>query len=144
MKKKVISACLGFEHCRYDGRLSGARGIKKRAGGVKFYPICPEVAIGLGVPRARIRLVKTAQGIRLIQPSTGKDLTAKMRRFGKSFLKKAGRVDGFILKSKSPSCGIGNVKIYSGPKSRKPVARGTGIFAALILKTKGVQHVQCI
>lgn len=144
MKRIVVSGCLGFMPCRYDGRVLNVRRIKTLAGRARLVPVCPEEAIGLGTPRKKIRLVRTRHGIRLIQPSTGTDLTAQMRSFARAFLKKTGKADGLILKKKSPSCGIGDVKVYSSAKSRKTVGRGTGIFAAEILKTKGVQYVQCI
>lgn len=144
MKKIVISKCLGFAPCRYDGKILKLRWAADISGKVKFIPVCPEVEIGLGVPRKKIRLVRTARGVRLIQQSTGRDLTGKMRRFSRRFLKGTGKADEFILKGKSPSCGIGDVKIYQKANSRKPSARGTGIFAQEVLKTKGVKNVKRI
>ena len=135
MKKIVVSSCLGFTPCRYDGKMLKARWPRSLKENVKFLPVCPEAAIGLGIPRNKIRLVKTRHGIRLIQPVSGADFTEKMRRFARSFLKRSGKIDGFILKRKSPSCGIDSVKVYSSLKSRKPVKiKGAGIFASEALK----------
>lgn len=135
MKKIAVSACLGFERCRYDGKMVKMRRAIRPGEKVEYLPICPEVAIGLGVPRRKIRLVKAKRGIRLIQPSSGAELTGKMRKFAASFLKRNRDVDGFILKSKSPSCGVGDVKVYSSASSCKPLnMKGTGIFASEILK----------
>ena len=73
---------------------------------VEFLPVCPEVEIGLGVPRDPIRLVRVRKDDEpsLIQPSSGLDLTAKMLDFAREFLAGLeGSVEGFILKSRSPS-----------------------------------------
>jgi len=78
---------------------------------VEFVPMCPEVGIGLGVPRATIEAVKRDDGIRLIQPSTGRDLTEEMTSWARGFLDSVGRVDGYILKARSPSCGLGDVPL---------------------------------
>ncbi len=131
MKKMVVSACLGFENCRYDGKMSRTRIAARSGQKIIFLPVCPEASIGLGVPRKKLRLVNSAGGARLIQPHTGADLTGKMRNFTRRFIRSAGKIDGFILKKRSPSCGMGDVKMYSSAASRKPLAsRGTGLFAA--------------
>ena len=51
---------------------------------VEFLPVCPEVEIGLGVPRPPIRLVQGTP-VRLVQPDTGRDLTAEMQAFPENF-----------------------------------------------------------
>jgi len=71
-------------------------------------PVCPEVEFGLGIPREPIQLQASPRDIRLIEVSTGTDLTAPMIQWA------AGRADtldglgisGFVLKSRSPSCGL--------------------------------------
>jgi len=72
----------------------------------RFITVCPEVAMGLGVPRPKIRIVRKAGRRCLIQPKTGRDFTSAMNRFSRKFLSSLGHVDGFILKSRSPSCDI--------------------------------------
>jgi len=133
----VVSKCLGFAACRYDGGMKRCPLIEKLRGKAIFKPVCPETAIGLGIPRGRIRLVRRGEKIRLVQEATGKDITGRMTRFSRSFLRSLKNIDGFILKSKSPSCGIGDVKIYDSVRAKRPVSRkGTGIFAAVILQSK--------
>lgn len=103
---------------------------------VEYLPVCPEVRIGLGVPRAPIRVERVAGTgtgtgrVRLVQPSTGLDLTERMLGFGDSFADATVAVDGLLLKSRSPSCGIRDVKVYAG---EEPVKRtGRGLFASVM------------
>ena len=94
---------------------------------VDLVSVCPEVEIGLGVPRIPINLVKYEKGIKVIQDKTGIDLSEEMVLFSQGYLRFIGDVDAFILKSKSPSCGIGTTKVYEG----ESYTLGSGIFAAL-------------
>ena len=107
----VISKCLGSEYCRYDGQMISCETAEKLRPFAEFIPICPECEIGLGVPRDPIRLVN-GRALRLVQPATGLDITEKMQGFVTDFLDKLQIVDGFILKSKSPSCGLRTTKLF--------------------------------
>jgi len=97
---------------------------------VEFIPVCPEVAIGLGVPRQPIRMVKEGESLRLVQETTKKDLTEVMHHFAQTFLASL-RVHGFILKAKSPSCGLKDVPIHS-PHGHT-LSRGNGLFASQVI-----------
>lgn len=128
----VLSRCLELAACRYDGAGIPSREVRLLASHVEWVPVCPEVEIGLGVPRAPIRVESSPEGPRLVQPSTGRDLTERMTGFGAGFADGAGEVDGLLLKSRSPSCGHGDVKVYEGGE---PVsAEGSGLFAAALRK----------
>ena len=74
----------------------------------------PEVEIGLGIPRDTIRIVYANNEYRLVWPATGLDLTDRMNTFIDAFQTSQKDVDGFILKSQSPSCGLKDVSIYDG------------------------------
>ncbi|RMF90465.1 MAG: DUF523 domain-containing protein, partial [Nitrospinota bacterium] len=108
----VISKCLEIAPCRYNGEMITDSFVQKLAPHVTFIPVCPEVEIGLGVPRHPIRLVTSQGETRLIQPATGQDLSASMQAFSRDFLSTLDEVDGFILKSRSPSCGLRDSKRY--------------------------------
>jgi uncharacterized protein YbbK (DUF523 family) len=99
---------------------------------VRFIPVCPEVEIGLGTPRDPVRVVIAGVRERLIQPATGRGLTLKMRRFSKEFLNGL-VVDGFILKSRSPSCALKDAKRYAGALDKTPAGKRPGIFAEAVL-----------
>lgn len=130
----VLSRCLELDPCRYNGQSIRAQIVHRLEPHVELVPVCPEVEIGLGVPRPPIRLVNLDGQTRLVQPESGRDVTDEMRRFGEGFLDSVGRVDGFLLKSRSPSCGIKDVKVYGGMERAPTVGRSAGEFAAAVLR----------
>lgn len=130
----VVSECLGFAAVRYDGSILHNKLVRALQAHVDFIPVCPEVAIGLGVPRPTIRLVKRGDEVRLIQPKTGEDLTERMVAFGESFLSHVGPVDGFVLKNRSPSCALKDALVYPRVEKCAAIGRQAGIFATLFLR----------
>ncbi|ENQ3077076.1 DUF523 and DUF1722 domain-containing protein [Bacillus cereus] len=129
----VVSKCLEFEACRYNGdKLSDAT-VRNLQPYVEFIPVCPEVEIGLGIPRETIRIVEHDGTQKLVQPSTGADLTEKMQQFSDVFLSSLPDVDGFILKNRSPSCGTRDVKIYAGLGKAPTKGKGAGLFGSAVL-----------
>lgn len=129
--KILVSKCIEFDNCRYNAQIIRSDFVKKLKKFVDFKPICPEVEIGLGVPRASIRIVKKNNKLRLIQPETKKDVTKDMQFFLNNFLKDL-KIDGAILKSKSPSCGIKDVKIYPTEEKSAPIKRDKGFFGGVV------------
>jgi uncharacterized protein YbbK (DUF523 family)/uncharacterized protein YbgA (DUF1722 family) len=129
----VVSACLGFEAVRYDGSLIPDEFVAALRAHVDFVPICPEFALGLGSPRPPVRLVESEGEVRLVQPGTGRDLTEAMAEFAGRFATSVGDIDGFILKNRSPTCGVKDARVYApnegGPRRRQP-----GLFAAAMAK----------
>lgn len=101
---------------------------------VDFIPVCPEMEIGLGVPRTPTRIVAGNGQQRMMQRSTGRDVSDEMIRFAESFLDTLPDIDGFILKNKSPSCGIKEVKVYPGPDAAGSFAKTGGLFARSVFK----------
>jgi len=99
---------------------------------VEFVPVCPELEIGLGVPREPLRIVLVGEGHRLVQPATGRDLTEEMAAFAVSFLDSLEGVDGFILKSRSPSCAVRDAKVFPSLDAGEPSGMGAGIFARAV------------
>lgn len=133
----VISECLEFEPCRYNGARIQFDLVNALAPYVEYHPVCPEVQVGLGVPRDPVRIVADGEHSRLVQPSTGLDLTEDMQGFSARFLDGLDEVDGFILKSRSPSCGTGSVKVFAKADAGVVVRRGAGLFAAAVLERYG-------
>ena len=130
----VVSKCLGFEACRYNGEMIRDNFISRLAEYVDFQTVCPEVEIGLGTPRPTIRLVDSPQGMKLVQPETGADLSHSMRRFSGEFLDSLGEVDGFVLTHRSPSCGISDARYYAGIEKTPALGKTSGLFAEAVLK----------
>jgi len=130
----VTSKCFEFDACRYNGVMIPNNFVQKLEPFVKFVPVCPEVEIGLGVPRDVIRVIERKGKKLLLQPTTGKELSKSMYKFAQRFLNSLDSVDGFILKSRSPSCGINNAKVF--PDAENPIAirKGSGLFAEKVLE----------
>ena len=106
----VLSRCF-LKNVRYDGEIIKNDFVEKLKNYVDYIDICPEVDIGLGVPRERIIIKEVNNEKRLIQPETGKDLTEIMNKYVNEVIKNLKEINGFILKSKSPSCGINSAKV---------------------------------
>jgi uncharacterized protein YbgA (DUF1722 family)/uncharacterized protein YbbK (DUF523 family) len=130
----VISKCIGFDPCRYNGEILRDKFVTRLEPHVEFLCVCPEVEIGLGIPRAPVRIVSSGDSFKLIQPSSGLDLSEAMREFNRDFLEALKEVDGFILKSRSPSCGFTDVKVYSGPEKGPGIDKTAGFFGAAVLE----------
>lgn len=130
----IVSKCLGFAHCRYNALTISDDFVEKLKPHVDFRPVCPEVEIGLGIPREPIRIVAADDELRLIQPATDTDVTDKMTEFTDSFLDSAGDADGFMLKTRSPSCGPKDVKVYPGTGKVMSTSRGAGFFGGAVVE----------
>ncbi len=130
----VLSRCLELEPVRYNGQVIPYDFVRELEPWVTFVPVCPELEIGLGVPRDPIRIIAVDGEARLIQPTTDRDLTAAMVDFSDRFLAGLGEVDGFILKNRSPSCGIADVKIYQGFEKSASTTRGPGFFGGRVVE----------
>ncbi|MGB9742770.1 MAG: DUF1722 domain-containing protein [candidate division WOR-3 bacterium] len=129
----LFSRCLGFEPCRYNGEIIHDEFVERLKGFVQPVTVCPEMAIGLGVPRPPVKIVFLQGQARLIQPATGRDLTLEMADFVRSFLDRLVAVDGFLLKSRSPSCGIRDVKAYNEQGNIYPAFARRGFFGGVVL-----------
>ncbi len=133
----VVSKCLGFADCRWNGIAISSTVVEKLEPFVTFHPVCPEMEIGLGVPRKPIRIVLKKERRLLLQSINEMDVTERMERFCSQFLDGlTGKpLDGFILKGRSPSCGIKDVKLY--PRLGKVAAlsgKAKGFFGSAVLK----------
>ncbi|HOU81176.1 MAG TPA: DUF1722 domain-containing protein [Methanoregulaceae archaeon] len=130
----VVSRCIEFDPCRYDGSKIPSPVVDRLKAHADFIPVCPEVEIGLGIPRATVRIVRIEGVDHLIQPATGRDVTSDMISFAGQFLDNLPPVDGFILKGGSPTSGISNVKVYPSAEKSMAVERNAGFFAREVLK----------
>lgn len=127
----LVSRCISFEHCRWNGDMIASPYIEKLKNHIDFITVCPESDIGLGVPRKPVRLVHSDHGIDMVQHETGRICTDIMNEFSSTFFMSLQSIDGFIYKEKSPSCGMSNVKIHSGIEGGAAVREtGSGLFGA--------------
>ncbi|ETA79490.1 YbgA family protein [Youngiibacter fragilis] len=132
--KVVVSRCLGFDTCRYNGQTLPDKFVDALGEFVEYRTVCPEVEIGLGVPRDPIRLVLERGEMLLYQPATGKECKRDMLDYTDNLFKDLSDVDGFLLKGRSPSCGIKDVKVYLGKEKAVGSIKGVGIFGEQVLQ----------
>jgi uncharacterized protein YbgA (DUF1722 family)/uncharacterized protein YbbK (DUF523 family) len=128
--KLGVSSCLLGENVRYDGGHKLDHFLTDTLGAyVDWVLVCPEVEIGLPVPRDAMHLVGDVEAPRLVTIRTGVDHTSRMRQWAKKKVTTLAAEDlcGFVFKSRSPSSGMRGVKIYS-PEGI-PISTGAGIFA---------------
>jgi len=130
----VVSKCITFEPVRWNGQIIASDFVEKIKPYIHFVPVCPEVEIGLEVPRDPIRIVLVNGEKRLLQPATCLDFTEKMKSFSESFLNSLNAVDGFILKSGSPSSGFKNVKVYPSMEKVSSIAKSSGFFGGAVIQ----------
>lgn len=129
-----ISSCLLGQEVRFDGGHKHDRYLTGVLGEwVEWLPVCPEVDIGLPIPRPAIRLEGDLERPRLIEPKTGDDLTERMNRYAVAKVAelRARELDGYVLKRASPSCGMERVKVWS--TGGMPAKQGVGLYARALL-----------
>jgi len=137
MKPRIgISTCLLGEEVRWDGgHKKDAFLIGMLGPHVEWLPVCPELEVGMGVPREPVRLVADEdEGVRLVGTKTETDWTAQMTRFSTQrarALKNDG-LAGYVLKRSSPSCGMERVKVYG--KKGMATKKGRGLFAVALME----------
>lgn len=127
----AVSACLLGKPVRYDG---GSKSLPYLAHHLSTHcqltELCPEVSIGMSVPRPPIQVVlenekRLARGI----ADPNQEFTQPLKQCATQHLQQNPMVCGYILKARSPSCGINTTPIY---QSGKPITTGSGIFAQQI------------
>lgn len=128
-----ISSCLLGEEVRYDGGHRRSDYIVDVLGRqVTFVPVCPEVEVGMGVPRETLRLIGDPESPRMVTTRTGIDHTGRMLAFSRERVRELEGMDlsGYIFKSRSPSCGMEDVEVCSGGGTRT----GRGLFARVLME----------
>ncbi|HMK57340.1 MAG TPA: DUF523 domain-containing protein [Dissulfurispiraceae bacterium] len=133
--KLGISSCLLGNKVRYDGGGKLDLYLRDDFGRfVEWVPLCPEVEMGLTVPREPMQLKGDAAFPRLVTENTAIDHTDAMLQWVEKKLKMLSRMNirGFVFKSRSPSCGIRDLPVYS--PSGIVSEQGAGIFALEFMK----------
>ncbi len=138
-----ISACLLGQRVRYDGGHKREPFLTDLFGKfVQWVPICPEVEVGMGVPRETVRLLGALSDPRMIAEKSGKDWTAAMNRFAVKRAREiaAMELSGYVFKKGSPSCGMERVRIYNSKGMLE--RRGRGLFAAAVMRHQPLLPVE--
>ncbi len=127
----AVSACLTGAEVRYNGGHKASRLCNEVLGQYfDFIPVCPEIAIGLGVPRAPIRLTgdpADPQAVSSHDPAL--DLSGPLRAYGQQMATDLTDICGYIFMQKSPSCGLERVKVYKA-NGYPAHEGGRGLYAA--------------
>src|SRR4051794_38059657 len=116
MKLRIgVSACLLGESVRWDGNHKHDLFLTDVLGPfVEYVPVCPELEVGMGVPREPIQLARAGRSVSLVGVHSRVDHTAAMERFAKARVAALRALDlaGYVLKSRSPSCGMERVPVH--------------------------------
>lgn len=135
----AVSECLRGSAVRWDGDHNGEgwpRRVVERL--FNLVGICPEVGIGLGVPRPPIRLFAAPRDAEppraVVMTETPADITSRLTEYAASVASTVAQVDGYIFADRSPSCGLAGVKVFAQDGSYRRIGRG--IFAAAVLRAQ--------
>lgn len=133
LKPKIkigVSLCLLGERVRYNGGHKFDRLISDVfASTLDLLPICPEVEIGMGVPRPPIHLVRDGKEVKAVSvDSEIKDFTGSLQSLANARKHQLSLLSGYVFKAKSPSCGLTDVPIIDSQKNNV-MKFGSGIFA---------------
>ena len=137
----AISSCLLGESVRYNGEHQRAPVLlAELAPHVRWLSICPELEVGMGVPREPVHLVEpkhlgaanATSACRMVGVETGRDWTRDMEQLTSTRLRDPEllEISGYIFKSRSPSCGVANVPLRT--MEGAVVRQVAGLFAAAV------------
>lgn len=135
MSRKIpigVSSCLLGNKVRYDGGHKTNPFITNvLTNNFDFLAICPETGIGLGVPRPPIQLVEIqSQTHALGVDDKSIDVTSALTKYASQIVKEQRHLCGFILKTRSPSCGAGSTDLYN--QDGICIGKTSGIFVAAL------------
>jgi uncharacterized protein YbgA (DUF1722 family)/uncharacterized protein YbbK (DUF523 family) len=137
MSKDIIigvSACLVGENVRYDSSSKTSNFcVHELNQHVRYQAFCPEVAVGLPVPRPTIRQIKKENLIHVSRPDGSGDVTEALQAYGKKVAVLAQKFSGYVFCAKSPTCGMERVKVYNEKGDALP-SNGVGVFANEVMK----------
>ena len=130
-----VSSCLLGEAVRFDGGHKRDRFVSDLLGSfVEWVPVCPEIEVGMEVPRPALRLVGEGEALRLVEIRSGRDHTRSMQRWAERRVRELRGLElcGYVLKKDSPSCGMTRVKVYH--EKGRPRRDGRGLYASILVE----------
>jgi len=138
MKKVIVSACLLGHLCRYDGKTKSVDAIVEKFKNHEIIPFCPEAPL-FGIPRERINVVDFDGDLKIITDETNKDVTKVLKKEIDFFVKQNPDANLIILKSKSPSCGLGTTPILN--KNKQVLKYGNGMAVDVFKSSYKNTHI---
>jgi uncharacterized protein YbgA (DUF1722 family)/uncharacterized protein YbbK (DUF523 family) len=129
-----VSSCLLGQAVRYDGNHKYHKFINDSLSKhFSYVAICPEIAIGMNVPRPALRLAGSVDAPRVVGVRDHTlDVTEPLRNFSQNKARELSYLSGYIFKKASPSCGMQHIKVYEGKELI--ATQGVGVFARAIMK----------
>lgn len=126
----AVSSCLLGQPVRYDGEHKRNACITDLLSAYfDWLPVCPEVGIGMGVPRPPIQLVKQGDGVHALgREDANMNVTRTLQAYAQQVSDQLVGVSGYICKSRSPSCGLTDTELFSPDGTL--IGKTTGVFAA--------------
>lgn len=137
-----ISSCLLGQSVRYDsGHKRDSYIVDVLGKYFEYFPVCPEVGIGMSIPRPPIRLTgdpsrPRAVGVR----DDALDVTDMLIEYAHGVMKKRPRLSGYIFKRGSPSCGMERVKVYND--KGMPGGTSSGLYAKIVMESMPLMPVE--
>lgn len=128
-KKAIVSACLLGELVRYDGQTKRNTDVMEALKEYEVIPFCPEDPV-LGTPRERISVIKVDGDYKVMTDNSQIEVTTALKLQTQKMIENHPDADIIILKSKSPSCGLGTTPILN--REREEIKKGNGIAAELL------------
>ncbi|MGR5231299.1 YbgA family protein [Vibrio rotiferianus] len=133
--KVGISSCVLGQRVRFDSGHKISNFVTKELDGYfNFVPVCPEVGVGMSVPRPTIRLVSNEERIALVETrNPDNDHTDNMLTYSKNKVNEleGEQLCGYIVCAKSPTCGMERVKVYSKNNAAK---EGIGLYTRTLME----------
>ena len=127
-----ISSCLLGQRVRYDGNHKRDDWLVKELGKwVQWFPVCPEMEMGLGAPRESMGLLREGGAIKLIGNDSGTNYTALCEKTSRRLTRALPALDGYVLKKSSPTCGLERVRTFPGPSYT-----GRGLYAERLVESR--------
>lgn len=139
----LVSSCILGENVRYDGGNKLDSYISTHlAKYIDFKMTCPELLMGMGVPREPVNIVLDENNNKkMISIKTKVDYTDKALVVSEKIIEDFGHsISGAILQKKSPSCGVERVKVYNKDDkelfhlNNEDIRRG--LFAEILMSKK--------
>ncbi|MGD8592340.1 MAG: 2-thiouracil desulfurase family protein [Gammaproteobacteria bacterium] len=127
-----VSSCLLGHKVRYDGD-DKLNAIIEKDICTQFHciPLCPEYAVGLGVPRNPVQLVQTNDSIHVLSVSDRSlNITALLQQYADFVSTALPQLSGYIFKARSPSCGLTDTPIHDS--NNRVIGTGRGMYAGQI------------
>lgn len=120
---------------RYDGQHKfQTQLLELIAPHVQLLPLCPESMAGMGIPRPPVNLIQDGEVVRAVgRDDPERDVTARLRTMGRIVGRTYPELCGYILQSRSPSCGVQTTPIFNSDQS-EVLRTDDGLFVRELLK----------